>query len=470
MNRDVLIGAVLVLALLAGFYYFVDIKGSEKDAEQEAAVRRLVSEFDHQLVRAIVIEPAGGPELRVSRAGAEAAWRVDVPQEVEADPEVVRQLLETLGQLSTREDPFPPGEDGLSPYGLAPPRLAVTVTGEGGTELARLQLGAPAPFGAAGYAAVRDTGTVGQVGTAETAAIPDTLFDLREKRLLRFRREEVRELRIGIAEQSPLVIRRQGDNWEIAEPLEFSADRELVGNMLWEVSECRALEFPDDAGATDILSSPTFSIGLTMADGSARLARFGALAEGGDGMLAAGDSGTVMKVDTTLVQSAFRPAERWRELRPFPRYSWEVDGLTVACPGFPPAVFHQDDTGVWLREGDSPESGAVSEETMRGTIDLLTGLEACGLTTISGAGQLEAAGLAIPGVTVTLTSGTDEAAIVESLVLGFPDRGAVPLSGSCSGEEPLICAMRPEGHWIYLINEPGRDELRTVLESLCAGE
>ena len=148
MNRAVLIGAVLLLALLAAFYYFVDIRGRETAEEEEAADRRLVADFDHQLVRAVTIETVDGPVLRVVRSGGEDAWRVEAPEEAEADPDVLQHLLETLDRLTAREDPFPTGDDGLAPYGLAPPHLSVTVDGEGGGCLARLEVGGPAPFGA----------------------------------------------------------------------------------------------------------------------------------------------------------------------------------------------------------------------------------------------------------------------------------------------------------------------------------
>ncbi len=469
MNRALLSGAVLLLAIIGAFYYFVDIRGHETAAEKEAATRRLVADFDHQSVRTITIEPADGPLLRVCRSGAEAAWRVESPEVVEADPEVIRQLLETLGRLTAGDEPFPPAEDGLIPYGLAPPRLAVTVTGEGGGQLARLALGGAAPFGSSRYAVVRDTGTVGQVSLAEVEAIPATLFDLREKRLVRFRREEVRELRIEVAEQPALVIRRHGDSWEIVEPLEFDADRELVGNLIWELTECRALEFPDEAESADQLSIPTFRIGLTMADGSEAGARFGAVADSGDSVIAAGDSGTVMKVDTTILESALRPANRWRQLRPFPRYSWEVDGLTVAAAGIEPVSWRRVDDGVWQREDGLPEGWAVPEETIREALDLLTGLKACGLSGIDDAGMLEAAALEEPAYTVTLSGGAGETLTAESLELGFPDQAAARLSASCSGAEPLLCGIRPDGAWIYVINESGRETLRAILETLSSG-
>ncbi len=469
MNRAVLIVAVLVLALLAAFYYFVDIKGREAEAGEETAARRLVSDFDPLLVRTVSIQPADGPALRVNREGEESGWRVEGPGDLEADPDVVQRLLETMGRLAALDDPFPPGEDGLAPYGLEPPKLTVTAAGDGGAALARLDLGGTAPFGQARYAAVRDTGEVGQVSLAEVEAIPGTLFDLREKRLLRFRREEVRELRIEIAEQPPLVIRRQGDDWEIVEPLAFAADRELVGNLLWELTECRALEFPDPGDAADLLALPTFQIALTMTDGSETAARFGTLADSGDGLIASGDAGTVMMVETAIIDSALRPVNRWRELRPFPRYSWEVDRLTVALAGSEPLTWRQESSGHWLREGGSPDEAAMPEETIRQALDLLTGLEACELAGIGDGSLLGATDLVQPACTVTLSGGTEDAVTVETLEMGFPDRTVAPVPDSCAGEEPLVCGRRPGGDWIYVINEPGRDRLRSILETIYAG-
>lgn len=468
MNRAVLIGAVLLLALLAAFYYFVDIRGREAEAEEETAGRRLVADFDHQLVRRVSIEPVDGPVMRVKRASAEAGWRMELPLEADADPDVLRGLLETLGRLTVIEAPFPPGDDGLAAYGLDPPRLAVIVEGEGGVELARLHLGGPAPFGASRYAAVRDSGEVGLVSDAGTGAIPGAVFDLREKRLLRFRREEVREIRIETTGHPALVILRQGDNWEIVEPLSFAADRELTGNLLWELIECRALEFPGSGVAAGLDGDPACRIGLGLADGTVLEARFGDAAGAPGEVFAVGASGTVMTVESAVLDSARRPADQWREMRPFPRYVWEVDGLAVARAGSCPVTWRKGEDGTWRRDGHPPEAESAAE-TIDRALNLLTGLEACGLSGSSD-GDREASALVEPEFTVTLDSGLEDDLTGETLEIWFTRGTLGSIPEGCGEAGALLCGIRPGGESIYMINEPGRDELRALLETLSGGD
>jgi hypothetical protein len=467
VNRALLMGAVLALALLAAFYYFVDIRGHDAAEEQETEDRRLVAPFDQQSVRTVIIEPDSGPVLRVSRSGAEAVWRVETPLEAEADPDVLLQLLETMNRLTAMEAPFLPGEDGMRPYGLEPPRVTVTLEGEGNDRLARLKLGGPAPFGAANYAAVQDSGEVGLVTDSETGAIPGTLFDLREKRLVRFHREEVREIRLESPGLPELFIRRLGDDWEIVHPLDFAADRELVGSLLWELTECRALEFPGKEGRTGLDENPSgCRITLGLADGSEIEARFGDTAGAEDQVFAAGGTGTVMTVNAAIMNSVRRPAEQWRELRPFPRYAWEVDGLTVARAGSGPVGWSKGEDGSWKRDGETP-GGETAQEAIDRALELLTGLKACAVAG-GRSGDRGAAALDPPAFTVTLISGSAEALTEESLDLGFPENEVAVVPEACGGAESVLCGSRPGSETIYVMNKPGRDELRAVLETLSA--
>jgi len=451
VNGRLLMVAVLLLALLAAFYYFVDIRGRESRDLEEAAGRRLVAEFDPQQVRSLVITGDDGPDLRVERGGPETPWLVVSPLESEADPDAVQRLLQALGRLTTLEEPFQPADGELAAFGLLPPQLTVTVAGEGDAPLARLALGSPAPLGAASYALHEESGRVGLVGEAETRAIPRTLFDLRRKRLVRFRREEVREVRIETADQPLLKIRRLGDDWEIVDPLQFAADRELVVNLLWELAECRAVGFPEARETADLDWIGAGRVGLTLADGSLVEA---VLAGDGERLHAVGDTGTVMLVEPTLLQSLGRPAGEWRQLRPFPRYAWEVDRLTVAPANADPVNWHKGDDGAWQRDGE-----AAAEEDLQRALELLTALEACGLAAGDGPP---------PDFTVSLTGGSEAAATVETLEIGFPGEGDVTVPGPCQGSEYMLYGRRPEGNLIYVMDEPARDELRDVLLRLCA--
>jgi len=454
VNRALLMVAVLILALLAIIYYLVDIRGRDTTEQEETAVRRLVADFDPLAVRALIIEPAGGGQLRLARVSSDADFSVEAPQSAKADPDVVQRLLGTLGRISVQDEPFPPGEDGLAPYGLSPPTLAVTVTGVQGQALARLQLGVPAPFGGAHYAAVRDTGEVGLVGDGEISAIPQSLFDVREKRLVRFHREEVRAVQLTSPGVPAVVIERQGVDWTIIEPLAFTANRELVGNLLWELTECRALEF---VGEGDWAGGSRLS--LTCTNGTVIGASFGEDTDEEGHILASNDSGTVMVVAADIFKSLHRPAEEWRQMRPFPRYSWEVDGLELTRVGMEPHLWMKDDNGTWPLDG----------EALDRALELFTGLEACGLLKTSD-DLLEAARLADPAYTVTLTSGRQgEEIIEESLELGFPDQGSVLHPEACSDTGMMICGRRPGGETIYLIDEPGRGELQELLVSLTGG-
>lgn len=461
MNRNLLIGAVALLVALGAAYYYIDIRGREAAGEEEAAALLLVAPFDPAGARDVIIEPFSGPAVRLQRDGADTAWTVgERPGEYDADPDAVRRLFETLERLSMTGDAFAPGDDGLTAYGLAPPRLQVAVSGEGGVELARLALGDAAPLGDARYALVRHTGQVGLVPAA-AADIPRTVFDLRDRRLVRFQRDDVREVRITAAGVPELVILREGDDWRIDEPIDFVADRELVGDLLWELAECRAQAFPEGAGA---VSGAAGSLRLVMGDGLDALVQFDAMGDSETSLLAVGPGGAVMAVDAAILETLRRPAREWRQLRPFPRYAWEIERITVGAGTAEPVCWRRGEDGAWQGAGPA-EPAAAPEEAIRRAIERLTALEACAIIE---AGDAAAGSLGpdLPAFAVSLGGGPEDTGPGERLELCFPDGAPAALADDCEGTETLVAGVRPASGVIYLIDDGSRDELRDLLQRL----
>lgn len=464
MNRNLLIGAVALLVVLGAAYYLVDVRGRDAAEAEDAAERLLVAAFDPEEARVVVIDPASGPAIRLWRDGADAPWMVGEPSDLHAaDPDAVQRLFETIERLSMTGEAFAPGDDGLAAYGLAPPRLLLTVAGEDDRELARLVLGDAAPLGGgASYAMVRDTGQVGLAG-ADAALIPQTAFDLRDRQLVRFRRDEVREVRITAVDAPELVIRRQGDDWRIVEPIDFAADRELVGDLLWELSECRAQAFPGDAGD---VAGTAGRLRLVMDDGLEAEARFDPMGDSETSLLAAGPGGEVMAVEAVILDTLRRPPAAWRQLRPFPRYAWEVERITVRAGTAEPLSWRRGDDGAWQGEG-AAEPAAAPEEDIRLAIERLTALEACAVLEAGEAGPASL-GLDRPAFVVSLGGGPQDSGPGESLELGFPDEALPSLPAECDDTGGLVAGARPGAGQVYLIGVGSREEFRGLLQRLSA--
>jgi hypothetical protein len=463
VNRNLLIGAVALLVVLGAAYYLVDIRGREAAEAEDAAGRLLVAPFDVAQARDVVIEPATGPVVRLRRDGADAPWTVEETSDrVAADPDAVQRLFETLERLSVTGEDFAPGDDGLSAYGLAPPRLLLTVSGAAGAELARLALGDAAPLGGARYAMVRDTGQVGLVG-ADAAMIPQTAFDLRDRQLVRFQRDDVREIRITVADAPEVVMVREGDDWRIDEPFDFAADRELVGDLLWELAECRAQAFPGGAGDVDGTAG---RLRLLMNEGPEAEVRFDPLGDSETSLLAMGPSGEVMAVEDAILETLRRPARAWRQLRPFPRYAWEVERITVGAGAAEPVTWRRGADGSWQAEG-ATSPAETPESDFRQAIELLTALEACAVLD-TGEVSLATLGLDRPSFVVTLGGVPEESGPGESLELGFPGGELPSMPVGCEDTAALVAGMRPGAGWVYLISVGSREELRGLLQRLSA--
>jgi hypothetical protein len=238
----------LAAAAIAVAWYGVFLRGEEERGE-EARTRKVLA-LDPARAREVRLVGEGG-EIRLVKEGD--AWRIVAPVRADADAEAVGRLLDRLAGLERRATSARSGAppESLGAYGLDAPRTRLEIVlDDGRTE--RLALGDDSGFDGAMF--VQPTG--GEVAVVASNVRPDLepgLEALRDRRVLRFDRDEVHGLRIE-AGGARVEVRRDPAEaagapgaWRLVLPREAPADSWKATNAVYALS---TLEFVGEgAGA-----------------------------------------------------------------------------------------------------------------------------------------------------------------------------------------------------------------------------
>jgi hypothetical protein len=244
-------GLLLVVALAVGAvaYWGVHLRGRE-EREAEARSKKVLA-FDPAKVREVRVV-RDGAEVRVVRDGGR--WRIEAPLRTDADAATVDRLLAALSALERRSRSAAAGasSDTLRAYGLAVPRTRLEVLLDGGGS-ERLALGDDSGFDGAMFV-MPASGEVDVVASAPRADLEPSLDALRDRRVLRFDREEAFAVRIE-GDGPPTEVRRESgaagapDAWRIVLPRPAPAEAWKASGLVSALASLEAAAFPGEGDA-----------------------------------------------------------------------------------------------------------------------------------------------------------------------------------------------------------------------------
>lgn len=140
-------------------------------------------------------------------------WQMTAPRPAPADADAVQPMLDQIKNL--RIEKFEAAGADLARYGLAKPRLTVTLTGSGGEK--GLRLGKETADGKNVYAARQGEQEVFQLAKVALDDLSKKPGDLRDKTLLSFKRDDATGITITTPGQT-LELTRSGNEWKVAKP------------------------------------------------------------------------------------------------------------------------------------------------------------------------------------------------------------------------------------------------------------
>ncbi len=329
MGRGASTLVLLVVALTLGAYIYL-IEPDRDPAAPEAL--ESVFAIDSNAIAALTVSAENGDRTVLRKS--DERWQIVEPFQTNVDITQVVGLTSGLASLELQRVVFEP-EDApeMSQFGLSPPRVSVGVEAE--SLDTALLIGDETPTGGDLYATVEGSNRVFLISGFLDSTFNRTLFDLRDKSLLDFTRDQVDGLELSGTDLT-VRLRKNEDQWALTEPLEAHADLAVTDGLIGRLATDQMVAI-DTESATDLepygLAAPSVTARVSLGEGSATLL-VGDPAP--DGSVWAKDAARdiVFGIDATLADELARAAVEYRRknlfgFRPFnaSRLEFEHDGV-----------------------------------------------------------------------------------------------------------------------------------------------
>lgn len=315
---------VLVLAGLGAYIYFVDSARPASGIEPKDKV--------------FAVEAGQIREMRVTADGEttvlvrqDEGWRITEPSESDADPTEASSLVTNLSSLDVNRVVDENATD-LAPYGLAEPRIRVAFTAEDGTS-GEIQLGSQTPTLGDVYAIRTGETAVFLVSSYTETTFDKQPFDLRDKRAVKFQREQVDSVEV---QRGTAVLRlaRADSNWTVTAPAPGRADYTAVEGLLTRLSTAAMASLvAEDAANLAPYGLDTPAMTITLGAGSSRTVLDIGGTEGEARYARDRARPIVFTLDTTLADDITRPFEDYRKKELFEFRTFNVDRVRLTRAG-----------------------------------------------------------------------------------------------------------------------------------------
>jgi Domain of unknown function (DUF4340) len=322
------------LALLGAYFYFVEVRGGEREEKAQAAITHLLA-FSPDAASELVIER---PDERIICRKQDGQWRIVTPIRADADDTTINRILSDMAESQVDRTVTAHPRD-LATFGLARPLLLTVASGP---VRQTIEVGKENPTGNFVFARRRSEPVTGITlshhhiitSSAPPVLVVDRrirdaaekkLYDLREKTILDFSPDDVNAISYTSGSRTVRLVRQPGitddpqPGWKMLQPLRVRADRGEVERSLNLVSSLRAEQFVSETpthlerfGLAPPLGSARFNLsgghtellllGHKTTEGA--LTRYFARKPG---------SGPVFTINDNLPRDAEQPPEQWRE-------------------------------------------------------------------------------------------------------------------------------------------------------------
>jgi len=232
-------GTVWMAALFLGivlYYYLVDIPAEKRQLEEKERAGKIFL-FESDQVEEFIL---GKKDISLHlKRNSQDDWDLLTPVQANADPDTVFAFLSFL-QSARFSRVVEDSPKDLSVYGLQEPSMTITLQLQGKGKKTLL-IGDDHPMNKYLYVQREGESKVLLAGDSREA-LDKSLFDFRDKGLLKFKEEEI----VGIEFQNDresFQLSRQNDRWEIIDGEKTKADADEVKNFLSRVGKFKVKKF-----------------------------------------------------------------------------------------------------------------------------------------------------------------------------------------------------------------------------------
>ena len=350
LKTNTIIGLIF-LGLLA-FVYFYEIKGGEERRKEAEKSKRLVDFKDGEVQR---IELVRGDSALILTRGVEG-WKLNSPVVDGADQDAVERYLRNL-QESEREktivDSAAVTDSEVVKYGLDTPRLSVLLHTEDGVNK-KVDFGIDSPTDRFTYARTDgDNPEIFVLRAWRFDNLDKGVFDLRDRRVLAFARDEVMEVRRSGMGGEAIFARDEG-KWQLRKPVAALADEDEINGLLDKLDNAEVEAFADEDPDSEALAvhglDGSEQIRIELLVGQDRAEKTLVIgAEDAEGRFYARDASRhqIFLVDSTLVEHLGKSVDQLRDKEPLRFERDLIERIVLARDGERIFVAEKDTSGVW---------------------------------------------------------------------------------------------------------------------------
>jgi hypothetical protein len=236
MNIRSLILALVVLLALTGTYYWSEHKKPDDDtAKASAATPPPILKLDGSAITKLELKRKDTAPVVLVKNNS-GAWQITEPSGLNADQSTVSGAVSTLSSLNS-ERLVDEKASNLKQYGLDQPSVEVDIT-EKDNKGQKLLIGDDTPTGSAVYAMLAGDPRVFTIATYTKSSIDKSLNDLRDKRLLTVKTDEISRLDLTRKSQT-IEFGRDKNEWQIIKPEPLRADNTQVEELVEKLVDAR---------------------------------------------------------------------------------------------------------------------------------------------------------------------------------------------------------------------------------------
>ena len=423
MNPKTTFIVAIVTVALGGYIYLYE----REPIEESDSEREKVFDVESADIEEIEIVRAEGEGLKLKKDNE--SWMIVSPIEARADTNEVETLTGNIVDLES-ERVVAEGAIQLEDFGLAEPELEVHYKTGQADSLTGLLFGDETPTGTNRYAKLAGQDKVFVISSYLKSNFDKKAWNLRDKKILHFNRDDVERLIIGRPDGELVLAKASGDQWNVASPGFCRADRYKVSSLVSRFETAKMEEIVAESAdnlMTYGLAPPIYQVHIELKGGPSAKLLVGHEIEGRYYARSAGRD-LVYLIESSLVDDIQKGASAYRSTRLFEYATYKVDKFQIASAGEPTRVIEktkdaEDDEGIWVET--APQTRDLDRSRVEDLLYKMNGTDAQDFAAESPSElDLEPYGLLSPAFTIT-----------------------VWVEDSESGEE--LTVGKPEGEWVY---------------------
>ncbi|HID95370.1 MAG TPA: DUF4340 domain-containing protein [Candidatus Latescibacteria bacterium] len=227
----------VIFAALGTYVYLYEVKGGAK-RERAKELAKKVFPFEEDEVKGLSLRYSG--RTVVCSKEQEGEWKITSPVETDGDKTAIERIVTDLRNLKFDRVVVDSAAQ-LSEFGLSDPEVEVSLElEEGATDT--LLLGDKSPTGSYVFAKRSSQPEVFTLSAWTLDSMRKTLYDLRDKRVLAFEKDEVKKLELS-QKGKKIVCTKSDSKWQMEVPIRVKADKGEVEGMLNKLNNSRVKEF-----------------------------------------------------------------------------------------------------------------------------------------------------------------------------------------------------------------------------------